>query len=164
MSAATKRMIVVAASVLSLGIAAVSVQAAPRGGVVVVPRVVYPRVVGPGPYWYDPFWGPWYPGAYAYPVYGRADGNIKTSVTPKDAEVFVDGYYAGKASDFDGAFSRLHVAPGGHQVALYLNGFRTVFRDIYVRPDSTFKMNESMNRLNPGETSASVPAPQGSNE
>ena len=162
MSTATKRVIVVAASVLALGFAAVLVEAAPHGGVVVVPRVVYPGVVGP--YWYDPFWGPWYPGAYAYPAYGRPVGEVKTSVTPKEAEVFVDGYYAGKASDFDGVFSRLHVRPGGHQIALYLAGFQTVFRDIYVRPDSTFKMNETMSHLNPGEISTPVPTPQGPNQ
>src|SRR5690349_9969801 len=145
MSTATRRVIVVAASVLALGFAAVSVEAAPHGGVVVVPRVLYP-------------------GAYAYPAYGRPVGEVKTSVTPKEAEVFVDGYYAGKASDFDGVFSRLHVRPGGHQIALYLDGFQTVFRDIYVRPDSTFKMNETMSHLNPGEISTPVPTPQGPNQ
>src|SRR5262245_33537717 len=97
MSTAMKQMIVVAASVLALG--AASAEAAPRRGVVVVPRVVTPW-----PYVYDPFWGPWYPYGYGYTVSGRPSADIKTSVTPKQAEVFVDGYYAGRADDFDGAF------------------------------------------------------------
>ena len=36
---------------------------------------------------------------------------VKTDVTPKQTEVYVDGYYAGVADDFDGAFKRLHTSP-----------------------------------------------------
>ena len=34
-------------------------------------------------------------------------GSVKTEVTPKETEVFVDGYYAGVAEDFDGTFQRV---------------------------------------------------------
>jgi len=34
-----------------------------------------------------------------------------------------------------------------------------VTQDVYVRPDSTVKMNENMERLAPGETSAPVQTP-----
>jgi hypothetical protein len=44
-------------------------------------------------------------------------------------------------------------------VTLYLEGFRTITEDVYVRPDSTFKLNAAMERLTPGETSAPVPNP-----
>jgi len=126
------------------------------GGVIVVPRATVVR-----PFFYDPFWGPWYPYGYAYPssAYPYSDTNIKTQVTPKAAEVYVDGFYAGQADDFDGVFKRLHVAPGGHAITLYLNGFRTTTQEVYVRPDSTFKLNATMEPLAPGETSAPVPEP-----
>jgi hypothetical protein len=111
------------------------------------------------PFFYDPFCGPWYPYGYAYPYNVRPEADIRTEVTPKDTAVYVDGYYAGHADDFDGVFKRLHVAPGGHSITFHLEGFRTVTQDVYVRPDSTFKMNTAMERLAAGETSAPVPAP-----
>jgi PEGA domain-containing protein len=154
MSAVTKRVLFFAAGVITLG--AVSAGASPRHAVVVAPRVVVHR-----PLFYDPFWGPWYPGpyAYAYPSGVYAQASIRTEITPKDTQVYVDGYYAGRASDFDGVFQGLRVAPGGHNITFYLDGFRTVTQDVYVRPDSTLKMNEDMVRLAPGQPSAPVPAP-----
>jgi hypothetical protein len=154
MSAVTKRVVIFTVGLTVLG--TISASASPRRAVVVAPRVVVHR-----PFFYDPFWGPWGPYAYAYPyaydVYPQA--SIRTEVTPKDTEVYVDGYYAGRASDFDGALQRLHVAPGGHTITFYLEGFRTVMQDVYVRPDSTFKLSEDMERLAPGQASAPVPRP-----
>lgn len=153
---ATQRVVTLAIGLMLVG--AISASAQPRRGAV----VVGPRIQVYRPFFYDPFWGPWYPYsyAYAYPYNARPEANIKTDVTPKDTEVYVDGYYAGHASDFDGVFKRLHVAPGGHSVTFHLAGFRTVTQDVYVRPDSTFKMNTAMERLAAGETSAPVPAPK----
>ena len=154
MSAITKKAVIFTVGLTALG--AISASAAPRHAVVVAPRVVVHR-----PLFSDPFWGPWGPYAwappYAYNVY--PESNIRTQVTPKDAAVYVDGYYAGRVSDFDGALQRLHVTPGGHSITFYLDGFRTLTQDVYVRPDSTVKMNEEMQRLAPGETSAPVPTP-----
>jgi hypothetical protein len=153
MSTLTKRLVMLAAGALLFGAASVTVSAAPRR-IVVVPHVGFHRTWA-----YDPFWGPWYPYAYAYPIPGSRNAAIRTDVTPKQAEVFVDGYFAGDAGDFDGAFNHLSVLPGGHQVTFHLDGFRTITQDVYVRPDSTFKMNARMERLGRGETSAPVPAP-----
>ena len=153
MSAVTKRIMTLTVGLIVLG--AVSVGAHPRhGAVVVAPRVYVHR-----PFVYDPFWGPWYSYAYAYPYGVQPEANIRTDVRPKDTEVYVDGYYAGHASDFDGSFKRLHVVPGGHAITFRLEGFRTVVQEVYVRPDSTFKMNTRMERLGAGETSAPVPVP-----
>jgi hypothetical protein len=117
---------------------------------------------------YDPFWGPYYPYGfgfgypyeYGYPYweYSNASdaGSLKTEVTPKQTEVYVDGYYAGVADDFDGAFARLHAAPGGHAITLHLEGYRTVTQNLYLRPDSTVKLKETMEKLAPGEVSEPV--------
>jgi PEGA domain len=131
--------------------AAVSASAQPFRHVVVVPRFH-----AFAPYVYDPFWGPY--GYYAYPYYGpRAD--IRTEIKPKDAEVYIDDYYAGHAEDFDGAFKRLRVAPGGHSITFHLDGFRTVTENVYVKPDSTLKMKATMDRLAAGELSDPAPTP-----
>jgi hypothetical protein len=84
---------------------------------------------------------------------------VKTEITPKQTEVYVDGYYAGVADDFDGAFQRLDTTPGGHAVTLRLEGYRTLTRNIYVRPHSTYKLTERMEKLAPGEVGEPVPEP-----
>jgi len=89
----------------------------------------------------------------------RPESDVRTHVTPKDTGVYVDGFYAGRAEDFDGVFKKLHVAPGGHAITLYLDGFRTTTQEVYVRPDSTFKLNTTMEPVAPGEKSAPVPVP-----
>jgi hypothetical protein len=148
----TRHLVILAAGLMFVG--AASANAAPRRSAV-VPRVEVIR----RPFFYDPFWGPWHPYAYAYPYPYALDAgaSIRTEVLPKEAEVYVDGYYAGLAGDFDGVFKHLHVVPGGHAITLHLEGFRTVTENVYVRPDSTFKLTMTMERLAAGETSAPVP-------
>jgi hypothetical protein len=156
MNALTKRVIMFTLGLVLAGTMPVS---ALTRHVVVVPRVGVYR-----PFPYSRYWGPWYPYAYGYPYgylyprYGVA-ADIKTEITPKNAEVYVDGYYAGRASDFDGAFQAMHVVPGGHAITVRLDGFRTLTEDVYVRPESTFKMKATMQLLAVGEMSAPVPAP-----
>ena len=150
---ATQRVVTLTVGLMLVG--AISASAQPRrGAVVVVPRVQVYR-----PFVYDPSGDRGIPTATPIRTTVRPQANIRTEVTPKDAEVYVDGYYAGHADDFDGVFKRLHVGPGGHSITFHLEGFRTVTEDVYVRPDSTFKMNTAMERLAAGETSAPVPAP-----
>ena len=153
MSGITKSVVALAAGLIVAGAVSVDAQTR-RGNVIIVPRAAVVR-----PFFYDPFWGPWYPYDYTYAYGGRPETDIKTHVTPKNAEVYVDGFYAGRAENFDGVFKKLHVAPGGHAISLYLDGFQTKTEEVYVRPDSTFKMNVTMAPLAAGETSAPVPAP-----
>ena len=112
------------------------------------------------PFYYDPYWGPYSPypyGAYPFGVHQEAD--VKVEVTPKQAEVYVDGFYAGLADDFDGVFKHLHTTPGGHAITLHLDGYRTVTEHIYASPDSTYKVRDTMERLAAGETSEAPPLP-----
>jgi len=114
------------------------------------------------PLWYDPWyaspyqWG-WYPpyrGAYLAP-----EASVKLDVKPNQAEVYVDGYYAGIVDDFDGAFQRLHVAPGEHEIELYLDGYRPVKQRIYLTADNTFKVKYTMEKLAAGEQAEPRPQP-----
>ena len=130
------------------------------------PRLGGRVIIGGGyfhtPFFYDPFWGPYgygY-GPYAYGNYGgRAESDVRVEVIPKQAEVYVDGYYAGLADDFDGAFKHLHTTPGGHAITLHLEGYRTVTQNIYVPPETTFKLRDTMERLGTGQTSEQPPLP-----
>jgi len=111
-----------------------------------------------GGYFYDPFYGPypWWPrSAYGwgyYPVFDyRAE--VRIEATPREAAVYVDGFYAGVVDDFDGTFQRLPLTPGGHKIELFMEGFRTVRKSLYLQPGSTIKMHETLVPLAAGETS-----------
>jgi hypothetical protein len=121
-------------------------------------------VVGGGayysPFWYDPFYGPWSPYPYGYyQAIAGPDSAVRVLVTPKQAGVYVDGYYAGTVDDFDGFFHRLHVTPGGHTITLHLEGYRTVTRQLELTPNATLKLRDTMEKLAAGETSEAPPAP-----
>ena len=93
------------------------------------------------PYYYSPFFDPWYgyqypypyppPYPYAYHAY-EPDASVRLDVKPKQAEVYVDGYYAGIVDDFDGTFQRLHVPPGEHEIELWLDGYHTVRQKVHL--------------------------------
>jgi hypothetical protein len=80
-------------------------------------------------------------------------------VKPKDAQVFVDGYYVGVVDDFDGISQRLHVPSGDRQLVLYKPGFRTVKQTIRLRPGQDSKIQYAMQQLGPGETAEAPPEP-----
>lgn len=115
-----------------------------------------------GGYFYDPHFGPypwWGPGVYPYwyePMYG-VRASVRVLATPKEATVYVDGFYAGIVDDFDGFFQSLPLPPGGHEITLYDPGYRTVSQRVYVSPSSTFKLRQTMERLPAGVVSEPPP-------
>ena len=115
-------------------------------------------VVFVGGYFYDPFFGPypwWHRGAYPHPYYPIYDSRavVRVIATPKDAAVYVDGFYAGTVHDFNDWFQGLPLPPGGHEIVLFLDGYRTVRDRIYLTPGSTFKLHRTMERVPAGEAS-----------
>lgn len=119
---------------------------------------------------YDPYWWPYaYPTGlfpFSYYPYGPfaytqpLGSDVKVKVTPKDTQVFVDGYYAGVADNFDGTFQQLNVTPGGHEITLYRNGYRTLDRSIYAAPGATVTFKDDMVPLQPGQVSEPPAPPQ----
>jgi hypothetical protein len=133
----------------------------PRSGGVVVAAYYRPLFLPP---FYSPFYDPWwYPSPFGwYPPYGYGYAHAQTAslrlqVSPREAEVFIDGYYAGTVDDFDGAFQRLRLEPGGHELTLYLAGHRTERRNIFLQETGTFRFRHTMEPLAPGE--AAEPRP-----
>jgi PEGA domain-containing protein len=111
-----------------------------------------------GYYGYPSFYGPPYP--YPYPYYAYDPGaSIRVEVKPREAEVYVDGYYAGKVDDFDGIFQRLPVTPGEHDIELYLEGYRAAKQHVLASPRHDFKLKYAMEKLGPGEQTEPRPQP-----
>ncbi len=99
---------------------------------------------------YDPYYDPWDGGPYYPPpqVYGAyAEGSIKLKVKPREASVFVDGYYVGIVDDFDGLFQRLHVAAGPHRVEISAPGYETLSFDVRVPEDETVTYRGELQKL-----------------
>ena len=131
-----------------------------------------PFAFGYAPYWGYGFgigfaYGPAYGYGYA-PFYGPYvyddSASARVQVKPKQTEVYVDGYLAGVADNFDGTFQRLHIRPGGHEITLYLDGHRSVTERIYFSAGRTQKIKAVMVPLAPGEAPTPRPlAPQRNN-
>jgi len=108
----------------------------------------YPYAYGYG-YPYYPYYG------YGYPYY--AGGSLRLQVSPRETEVFVDGYYAGTVDEFDGVFQRLHLEPGDHDLELFLAGHRSFQQKIYLQPGRTFNVRHPMEPLGPGDAQPTRP-------
>ena len=118
------------------------------------PRYYYPYYPYSSFYWnagyFDTFgywgagWGPGYAGYYGggYPYgYGYRGGydvgRLRLQVQPRDAEVFIDGYYAGQVDDFDGRLQGLTLETGGYSVEIRKPGWETLTFDVRVTPGRT---------------------------
>jgi hypothetical protein len=80
-------------------------------------------------------------------------------VSPRETEVFVDGYYAGAVDDFDGFFQRLRLPPGAHEVILHHDKYRTVRQTLYVAAGTDYRIRHDLTPLGPGEASEPRPVP-----
>jgi hypothetical protein len=108
-----------------------------------------------------------YPPPFGYPVRYDIGSSLRIIATPREAEVYVDGYYAGVVDDFDGFFQRLHLPPGAHEIALYHDGYRSVHQKVYLTPRSSHTFHYTLVPLSAGEsneprpvTPAPPPGPQ----
>lgn len=113
--------------------------------------------------WYSPWWGPYYYPA-GYPRQwdrGRSERTvgIRTEISPKETQIYVDGYFSGTASDFDGLFKRLRVPPGQHEIVLYLKGYKTIRQTLDLRSGSDYRVKQKLQPLAAGEQQEAPPSP-----
>ena len=94
---------------------------------------------------YDPWWddGGYAPGAY----WGSLEGALRIKMKPREAEVYVDGYYAGHVDDFDGVFQRLRVESGPHRIEVRLDGYEPVMFDVRLQPDRTLSYGGELKKI-----------------
>jgi len=72
-------------------------------------------------------------GSY-YGDYGYPTGELRLQVRPRDAQVFIDGGYAGTVDDFDGTFQSLRLEGGEYQVEIVLPGYEPLDFDVRITP------------------------------
>jgi hypothetical protein len=107
------------------------------------PRGLYPYgygAFGLGYFYYDPYrWHPRYSGSVYYQsgiggYRGYDVGELRLDVSPRDAEVWVDGAFAGVVDDFDGAFQSLRLEAGGYRIEIVAPGYEPLVFDVRISP------------------------------
>ena len=73
-------------------------------------------------------------------------GKLRLRIEPKDAAVYVDGYYAGIVDDFDGHFQHLDLSAGPHRVEIRAPGYVTLVFDVVVAPHRTIQYRGELQR------------------
>jgi hypothetical protein len=74
-------------------------------------------------------------------------GYLRLQVQPADAQVFVDGVYAGIVDDFDGVSAGRAFNAGPHRVEIRANGFESHTFDVRVPANSAISYVRSLDRV-----------------
>jgi hypothetical protein len=104
-----------------------------------------------GWYWDDYYWGG---GPYPYPSggygrYSRDDmGALDLDISPGRTEVYLDGQNIGTVDDFDGWPQYLWLPKGTYDIAFYLDGYKTLARQVSIYPGLVIDMDD---RMEPGQ-------------
>jgi PEGA domain len=120
-----------------------------------------PFYYGYGGYgWGDPYgygYGAGYGGGYGYGGGGsggyavsrsyRESGNLRLKIDPKNAEVYVDGYYVGVVDSFDGAFQKLGLDSGNHKIEIKAPGYEATTIDVLITPGETVTYKGDLKRV-----------------
>ena len=102
----------------------------------------YGGVYGGGPYGYGGYYGGsyggYYGGSYAGGGYGGGygydAGQLRLRVSPRHAEVYVDGYYAGTVDDYDGIAQALTLESGPYRIELVAPGYEPLEFNVRITP------------------------------
>jgi hypothetical protein len=118
------------------------------------PRRYYPYgygAFGLGYFYYDPY--TWYPGysAFPYSPYGQYSAfdvaELRLQVTPRHAQVYVDGYYAGTVDDYDGMLQSLKMQPGAYRLEITAPGYEPLWVDIRLNRGQKLTYRGDLRRL-----------------
>lgn len=118
-----KLMILVAAAAMTLAPVAASARVLIVGG----------PVFGAG--FYGPYWGPYWGPAYAYPA--ARFGEVKIDTKSKDAEVFINGSFAGTTRDA----KTMHLAPGSYTIEVRQAGEPLLSQQVFVTAGKTIHLH-----------------------
>jgi hypothetical protein len=103
------------------------------------------------PLWYDPYGGYGAGGGYGYggggygggyyggsgssSNYARGEtGSLRLKIKPREAQVFVDGYFVGDVDNFDGMFQKLGIDAGGHRIEIRAEGYEPIQFEVLLTP------------------------------
>ncbi len=152
-----------AAGIAAATMAAATMAVATTAATMAAAHSSYPWYPRYGSYWgihygYPWGWWPWYYGAYDGPYQGGYRGGyydegemgaLDLDVSPGRTEVHLDGQFVGTVDAFDGWPQYLWLDKGTYDLVLYLDGYRTVAKQITVYPGVVLDVGD---RLEPGDS------------
>ncbi len=77
-------------------------------------------------------------------VYPEVTAEVKMSVKPSRAAVFVNDRYVGHVDEFDGPGQALLLAPGTHRIKITLPGYQRFETEITLRPNQKFELKTEL--------------------
>ena len=86
-------------------------------------------------------------GGYAVSQSYRDNGSLRLKIDPKQAQVYIDGYYVGLVDNYDGAFQKLGIEGGGHKVELKADGYEPLQFEVLITPGETVTYKGEMKRI-----------------
>jgi hypothetical protein len=89
--------------------------------------------------WYSPYWG-LYPYPYGYYGYVPTTGAVKFDTKVKDAEVYIDGAYAGTV----GKLKTLNLRPGSYDIEVRAPGLTQFDKKVYVAAGKTLHLTPDL--------------------
>jgi|HubBroStandDraft_4_1064222.scaffolds.fasta_scaffold682559_2 hypothetical protein len=130
-----KGLLILAAAVMTLA----PMSASAAGRIVVVGRPFY----GGGfyaPFW-GAYWGPYWSPYYGYGYYGHPNaGEIKLDTKVKDAQVFINGAYAGTTHENKSMYLR----PGNYNIEIREGATTPFSQKIYVVAGKTMHLHPEL--------------------
>ncbi|MDA8016626.1 MAG: PEGA domain-containing protein [Thermoanaerobaculia bacterium] len=92
--------------------------------------------------WYWPWWPTVYVESNRYndDVWGALDLDVR----PEKAEIYLDGQYIGIADEYDGFPSYLWLEKGTYDLAIYAEGYETLFRQVSIYPGIVIDIEDRM--------------------
>jgi hypothetical protein len=77
-------------------------------------------------------------------LYPKVTAEVKMSVKPRRAAVFINDRFVGHVDEFDGANQRLLLAPGKHRVKISLPGYQTFETEITLVANQKFELKTEL--------------------
>ena len=74
-------------------------------------------------------------------------GELRLDVSPRHAQVFVDGYYSGVVDDYDGMFQALKLESGTYRIEIVAPGYETLTFDVRISPEQKIRYQGELRRL-----------------
>ena len=71
---------------------------------------------------------------------------VKLSVNPDRAAVFVDGVFVGHVGEFNGVGKAMLVAPGKHNIKISLPGYQTFETEVNLVPNQKFQIKTDLSK------------------
>ena len=99
------------------------------------------------------YYGSYYGGYYGGPGYYSSHvgyrqaydiGELRLQVSPRHAQVFVDGDYAGTVDDYDGTFQSMKLESGSYSIRLQAPGYETIEFDVRITPTQKITYREDL--------------------